>query len=133
MSDIGGKRRYKRRFRICCCRKSDYVTITAIFGLNSKEYHSDCGIDYMKKYIKLSVITLAVLAFIVVGCVLLDFVIYNYSYVSAIDVISQYARRIMVALSFSLIPSLLTKLIMLIADKCGKTKRADDTAAITKG
>lgn len=65
---------------------------------------------------------LMLLAFIVVGCVLLDFVIYKYSFVSAIDVISQYARRIMVALPLSLIPSIITKVIMLIADKCGKAK-----------
>ena len=40
---------------------------------------------------------------------------------------------VLFALSFSLIPSLLTKLIMLIANKCDKAKQADDTAAITKG
>lgn len=95
----------------------------------------------MKKYVKLLVSNLiaitvyvlislyfrsieqsAGLGAVVVGLWVLDFVIYNYSFISAIDVISQYARRIMVALPFSLIPSIITKVIMLIADKCRKAK-----------
>lgn len=70
---------------------------------------------------------LILLAFIVVNSILFCALMIGYVY------LFELASIILISLTLSLIPSLLTKLIMLIADKCGKAKQADDTAAITKG